>query len=102
MGKGYRVFSPEYKKEALRLGREQGKTDASLARELGINRNTLRNWRRALAKGGEIDGTGTQTQSQGEARVRELEQENARLRQEREILKKVLSIVTQPSDRSML
>ena len=39
-----RSFSPEYKDEAAKLVIEQSKPVASVARDIGVNEQTLRNW----------------------------------------------------------
>lgn len=41
MEKGKRVFTPEFKREALRLVESRGKPLAQVARDLGISDNTL-------------------------------------------------------------
>jgi transposase len=44
-----RVFTREFKVEAVRLVRERGVTIAQAARDLGIHEKVLRKWVRALA-----------------------------------------------------
>jgi transposase len=78
-------YPPEFRREALRLMREEGRTPEQLERELGVSAQTLRNWRRQEAvDAGRAPGLTTDER----ARLRELERENRILREEREILKK--------------
>ncbi len=63
---------------------DEGRTIASVARSLGIGATNLGNWvRQARVDRGERDGTTTAERSE----LAELRWENARLRQERELLK---------------
>jgi len=43
MGK-YRNFTPEYRDQAVKLGIEDSRPIAEVARELGVNEGTLGNW----------------------------------------------------------
>lgn len=69
-------------------------TMAELERELGITPGLVKGWKRKAERNGEYvepDSEPT-TPAAAAARIRELEKENARLRQEREILKKAMAI----------
>jgi transposase len=67
---------------------------AQLERELGITDGLLAKWRDELleAKDEQAAFPGNGHLPESEARLRQLERENAELRQEKEILKKVLGI----------
>ena len=43
-----RVFTPEFKQEAVALVQQQHKSAEQVAKELGIDPSTLRRWRRAF------------------------------------------------------
>lgn len=88
MGKrGTRAFSEEFRREALRLIEAGEKPVAQIARELGVHHETLRGWRRrAHAAGKTTSAVGTVPSLEEENR--RLRRENARLLEEREILKK--------------
>ena len=74
----------EFRREAIRLMREEGRTPGQLQRELGVSSQTLRNWRRQESVDeGEAPGVTTEES----ARIRALEREVRILREEREILK---------------
>ena len=94
MSRTYRYYPPEFKREALDMLATGEYSMTQLERELGITAGLLRNWKRSAERKGEyippkIEPT---TPAAAEARVRQLERENARLRQEREILKKAMAI----------
>ena len=80
-------YSEEFKREAVRMALEGEMSQSRVARDLGININTLTNWIKAakVTRGGEVRET--------------LEQENRRLRrelaivtEERDIVKKAIGI----------
>lgn len=73
---------------------------AELERELGITRGLLKQWKRKAEGKGEYISVHSEptTPEAAAARIRELEKENARLRQEREILKKAMAIFSSPSE----
>ena len=80
-----RKFDQEFREGAVRIVRETGKPIAEIARELGINAGTLGNWvakDRAEREGGQ----GLSTDDVGE--LKRLRAENARLRMERDVLKR--------------
>ncbi len=85
-------YSKEFKEEAVRISREPGRTCRSVAKELGIHPGTLYRWRREARADGDEAFPGKGKQTTEKARISELERENRRLRQEREILKKAMSI----------
>ena len=82
-------YSREFKLEAVRLANESGKPVTEVARELDISVHHLYRWRNEASKQGDtvFPGHG-KTNSQDELTM--LRRENARLREERDILKKSL------------
>ena len=82
-------YSREFKLEAVRRADESGKTVAEVARELDISVHHLYRWRNEASEQGEkvFPGQG-KVHSQDE--LTRLRRENARLREERDILKKSL------------
>ncbi len=83
-----RTFSREFKIEAVRLITEGGRTGAEVARELGINVNLLYAWKARHQEdvSGAFPGKGHLSAEQQE--LVQLRRENARLKEERDILKK--------------
>jgi transposase len=80
-----RKFSEEFKRDAVELVRTTGKPIARVAGELGIYDSTLSNW---VKQDGVDRGEREGLTSQDKARLRELEADNARLRMERDLLKR--------------
>lgn len=79
-------YSREFKLEAVRLLEAGQKPAADLARELGVPRNKLYRWQKEIAKRGAEAFPGTGRRSAQE--LDELRRENARLKEDNEILKK--------------
>src|SRR6266545_2502962 len=83
-----RQFPPEFKRDAVELVRTSGRPIAEIARELGIYDSTLGNWvKQDRIDRGEQDGLS----SEQHARLRQLEADNARLRMERDLLKRTVA-----------
>jgi transposase len=83
-----RSFSPEFKREAIRLMDNSGKLPADLARELGVPRNRLYKWKEQLEKRGARAFPGIGRRSGEGDEVTRLKQELDRVKEERDILKK--------------
>ena len=83
-----RQFTAEFKRDAVELVGTSGRPIAEIARELGIYDSTLGNWvKQDHIDGGEREGL----TSDERARLRELERDNARLRMERDLLKRTVA-----------
>jgi transposase len=83
--RGRRRFSEEFKRDAVELVRTTGNSIAQVADELGIYDSTLGNWlRQDRIDRGEREGL----TSDDRAHMRELEADNARLRMERDLLRR--------------
>jgi transposase len=88
--KAYKTYTREFKLEAVRLMETSERSPSELALELGIRRNQLYKWKEQLADKGDIAftrGKGRPKKEDQHAMVT-LKQENARLKEENEILKK--------------
>lgn len=95
MGKVQKVYTKEFKEEAVRLVEMSGKSIAQIARELGISDSAIHNWRKELAEHGEEAFPGKGHQIAIEEENRRLKRELERVQQERDILKRVVSIFSQ-------
>ncbi len=84
------VYSREFKVETVKLVTEHGRSQAQVAREMGIDIQTLRTWIKQLAIEGNRAFPG-QGQPR-DAEVVRLQRENEQLRHERDILEKALGI----------
>src|SRR5687768_10927709 len=87
-----RKFTGEFKRDAVELVRTTGRPIAEIARELGMYDSTLGNWvKQDRIDRGEAEGL----TSDERARLRELEAENAKLRMERDLLKRTVAFWVQ-------
>jgi transposase len=85
-----RKFDRNFKKEAVALWLNSGRPAREIARELGIGENRLYLWRQKFAP------VTPAKQADLENEVQGLRRENAELRQQRDILKKTLGILSAP------
>jgi transposase len=94
VSKKRRRFAESFKVDAVKLVRETGRSVAKAAEELGISESALRRWLDAAA----IEQGDKAGLTAGErAEIRELKRENAVLRMERDILKKVTAFFAKES-----
>jgi transposase-like protein len=85
--KPYKQYSREFKVEAIRLAEAGNKTATQVARELGIRVNQISKWKVQLereARTGVVAKRGRPADDENAG----LRRENARLKEENEILKK--------------
>ncbi len=92
MQKGQKTYTPEFKREAVRLAQTSGKSITQVARELGISDTRVHQWRKELAEHSSEAFPGSGHQTALEEENRRLKRENEVLRQERDILKKAVGI----------
>jgi transposase len=83
-----RKFSDEFKRDAVDLVLTTGRSIAEVAGELGVYDSTLGNWVRQHQ---EQQQTGSAVSPDERARLKELEAENAKLRMERDLLKRTVA-----------
>jgi transposase len=87
-----RKYTAEFKREAVQLMETSGKAIAEIARDLGINDNNLYRWRGLY--GSQLQTNQHSSVADMAAELKRLQRENEVLRQERDILKKAMSIVS--------
>ena len=92
MPKQQKTYTREFKVEAVRLVKSSGKPLSQIARELGVSETALYNWGKQLVEQGEQAFPGSGHQSAEQEEIRRLKRELEITRQERDILKKVVSI----------
>ena len=97
MARVRRSYTRAFKVEAVRLVTEQGRSVAEAAKSLGIRENLLRNWKHALAAGGDRASPGPGNPPAAEDELRRLRAENKRLQMERDILKKATAFFARES-----
>ncbi len=96
-GVARKEYTPEFKREAVALVIEQGYTLVGAARNLGINRDMLRRWKREVGQDGGVAFPGKGHQTPEQAELHRLQEENRRLRLERDILKKATAFFASES-----
>ena len=92
-----RKFSREFKFEAVKLVRDRGVSVAQAARDLDLHENVLRKWVRdhEADPGSAFPGHGVMRPEQQE--LDRLRRENAKLKAERDILKKAAAYFARDS-----
>src|SRR3954467_2151713 len=85
-------FNKNFKQEAVDYWRQSGKPGSEVAAELGIRANNLYNW----AKQSEEAMPRSSAPADVAAELAALRRENEQLRQQRDILKKTLGILSEP------
>ena len=94
---GYARYTDEYKEQALKLWRASGRSASKVAAELGIRPPLLYRWARTER----LPATSPPGQKRErnvealEAEIRRLREENAKLLEQREVLKKSLGILSE-------
>jgi transposase len=81
-------FTPEFKREAVRMLQRSEKAPAEIARELGIHRNQLYKWKEQFGNGARVAATGTRSSANGDDELTRLKRELERVKEERDVLRK--------------
>ena len=97
MAKTRRMFTAEFKAEAVRRVADHGKSLAEVARELDLGESMLRAWKRALTTEGSRPFPGKGHPPAHEEELRRLRAEVKRLQMERDILKKATAFFARES-----
>jgi transposase len=97
----YREYTQEFKLEALGLLKRGDKSAGQIERELGITPGLLVKWRARYQimekEGHPVVQIGPSDMEAAKAEIRRLQRELTNVEEEREILKKVLSIYSRKS-----
>ena len=93
-----KLFTPEFRDEAVRLAQTSGRSRREIASDLGIGLSTLRNWidRR---RNRQMDEPPPDRQEDMAAELKRLRRENEVLRREREILKRATAFFAREGSR---
>lgn len=92
-----RQFSREFKLEAVRLVKERGVSVAQAARDLELHENVLRKWVREAASDPQHAFPGLGQMKPEQAEIDRLKKEVAKLKMERDILKKAAAYFAKES-----
>lgn len=85
-----RLFTDEFKREAVRLASQLGISKAEISRDLGINANMLHRWVREY-EGSPSKVTSSKNEAVSSGEFERMRRELAKVRTERDILKKALA-----------
>jgi transposase len=89
-------YTKEFKVEALRVAETGGRPVSQIERELGLPKGSIFRWRAASARQGAEAFPGKGHLPASEEQFRRLERENLILREERDILKKAIAVLSPP------
>lgn len=92
-----RIFTEEFKREAIKLVTEQGLTLAEASRKLDVATKSLRTWKDQQASDQLRATLGATKLTADQQRIRELERELAIAKMERDILKKATAFFAKES-----
>jgi transposase-like protein len=89
-----RKYDPDFKRNAVQLTEEPGRTVADVAENLGIGKDLLYRWRREhrARQGFAFPGNGREALTFQQQKIRELEKKLKDTEMERDILKKAMAI----------
>lgn len=90
------TYTAEFKLRAVKMVTGQKLSVAEAARRLGVNENVLHEWRKAHRVRGDAAFPGHGNPSPADEELRQLRAENARLRAERDLLKKAAAYLASP------
>lgn len=92
MQKRTQIYTKEFKLEAVQLVQASGKSQAQIARDLGVADSTLSHWCKQMTEHGSHAFPGSGHQTPQEEEIRQLKRELEITRQERDVLKKAIGI----------
>lgn len=92
-----RTFSREFKLEAVKLVTERGVAVAQAGKDLDVHENVLRKWVRELLEESQEAFPGSGKQKAQDAAIARLRKEVAKLKMERDILKKAAAYFAKES-----
>ena len=92
MVKKRKTYTREFKQDAIQLAETSDKSIAQIERDLGLGSGQIHHWKRQLADEGEEAFPGKGHLKPQDEIIRQLRRENEILRQERDILKKAISV----------
>lgn len=87
-----KVYDKEFKRETVRLIIQGGRRTREVSKDLGINENVIYRWIRQYKDDSENSFPGKGHQKPAEEELRKLKKQLADVTEERDILKKAISI----------
>ena len=95
-----RKFSREFKLEAVKMVKDRGVALKQVARDLDLNENMLRRWIRESSEDPQDAFPGLGNMKPEQAEIARLQREVAKLKMERDILKKAAAYIAKESMRN--
>ena len=95
MSKPRKRYTPEFKQESVRLWQTSQKSASQIEKDLGIAPGLLYHWKREQKKKAAAQANGSAAEA---AEIKRLKKELALVKQERDILKKAVSIFAKPNE----
>lgn len=94
-----RKYDPDFKRNAVQLTEEPGRTVATVAKNLGIGKDLIYRWRREHRNGQDLafPGNGREALTSQQQKIRKLERKLKDTEMERDILKKAMAIFSRTS-----
>jgi transposase len=96
LGKRRRSYDSEFKREAVKLVIEGGRVASEVAKGLGISDNVIYRWIKQYREDPENAFPGKGKLKPEDEEIRRLRRELADVKEERDILKKVVNIFSKP------
>ena len=90
------TYTAEFKLQAVKMITDQKLAVAEVARRLDVGENLLRSWKKAFLERGNEAFPGHGNPAPADDELRRLRTENARLRAERDLLKKAAAYFANP------
>ena len=90
-----RSFDKDFKISAVKMAIEGNESVGKVARDLGISENTLRNWKEAYLRDETSSFPGKGYQKPEDAELTALRKELAKVKEQRDILKKAVAFFSQ-------
>ncbi len=92
-----KTYDRDFKVSALKLILEKHQSVAKVSRDIGVGQNTLHKWKRLFLADSRNCFPGNGKVMEHEAEVRRLKRDLELVKEERDILKKAMGIVSQTS-----
>jgi len=100
-GRSYRKYTEEFRLQALELAKSSGKSLEQIERDLGITRGLLQKWQeryKLVENGSQPAKLVRNDLAEAKAEIRRLQRELAIAEEEREILKKAVTIFSKTGE----
>lgn len=98
MGEKRKTYDKEFKLSAVRMVLEEGLSVAQVSRDLGINENSLHNWKKKYLEDRENSFPGKGRLKPEDEELRRLQKELNTVKMERDILKKAMAFFAKESE----